>query len=69
MKLTIRILGLLIVVAGGAAAASTSKNAPMIPSHQSATAGFPIATCGPGIPTCPKEPPSGTQGTGGGNPK
>jgi hypothetical protein len=69
MKLTIRILALLVVVAGGVAAATTPKNAPVIPSHQSATAGFPIATCGPGIPTCPKDPPTGTSGTGGGKPK
>ena len=57
MKLAIRIFALLVVVAGGAAAAVTPKNAPLVPSHQAATAGFPIATCGPGIPTCPQLPP------------
>jgi hypothetical protein len=59
MKLAIRIFALLVVVAGGAAAALTPKTAPILPSHQSATAGFPIATCGPGIPTCPQTPPPG----------
>jgi hypothetical protein len=60
MKLAVRIFALLVVVAGGAAAAVTPKNAPIVPSHQSATAGFPIATCGPGIPTCPQKPGLGT---------
>lgn len=48
MKLAIRIFALFVVVAG-AAAASTSKTV-AIPSHQSATAGFPNPTAGP---TCP----------------
>lgn len=67
MKLAIRLFALLVVVAGGAAAAITPKSSPIIPSHQSATAGFPIATCGPGIPTCPKEPSASAQSIDGVN--
>jgi hypothetical protein len=52
MKLAIRIFALFVVVAGVAAAAVTPKNAPILPSHQSPSATFPIGTCGPGIPTC-----------------
>jgi len=63
MKLAVRAFALLVVVAGGAAAAVTPRNTPILPSHQSPTAAFPIATCGPGIPTCPQAPPSGTDGT------
>jgi hypothetical protein len=43
-------------VAGGAAAAVTPKSAPALPSHQSATAAFPIPGCGPGIPGCVVSP-------------
>jgi len=49
MKLTVRILALLIVVAGGAAAAITPKSAHVLPSHQAVVASFPIPGCGPGI--------------------
>ncbi|HUA91701.1 MAG TPA: hypothetical protein VL991_03985 [Terracidiphilus sp.] len=52
MKLTVRILAVMIVVAGGAAAAVTPKSAPALPSHQSPTSAFPIPGCGPGVPTC-----------------
>jgi hypothetical protein len=58
MKLTLRILAVLIVVAGGAAAAITPKSAPALPSHQSPSAAFPIPGCGPGI--CPPNPPDMT---------
>jgi hypothetical protein len=61
MKLAVQIFALLVVVAGGAAAAITPRNAPILPSHQSPTAAFPIATCGPGIPTCPQGPRLGTE--------
>jgi len=61
MKLAIRLFALLVVVAGGAATALTPKNAQLLPSHQSATAAFPIPTCGPGIPTCPQTPPPHAQ--------
>ena len=40
MKLAIRIFAFVIVVAGVAAAAITPKTAPVIPSHQSASATF-----------------------------
>jgi len=46
MKLAIRIFVLSVVVAGAAAAATTSKSAPAIRSHQSATASMPIVPCG-----------------------
>ncbi len=56
MKLAIRVFVLSVVVAGAAAASvsSTPKNA--FSSHQSATAGLPTPTCGPGM-NCP---PTGT---------
>lgn len=56
MKLTVRILAVLIVVAGGAAAAVTPKSAHVLPSHQAVVASFPIPGCGPGI--CPANPPA-----------
>ena len=58
MKLAIRIFALTIVVAGAAAATATSKTAPPIASHQSATASMPIPGCGPYI--CPPLPPGGS---------
>lgn len=46
MKLVVRIFALSVVVAGAAAAATTSKTAPVVfPSHQSATASFPMPVC------------------------
>jgi len=56
MKLAIRIFALTIIVAGAAAAAVTPKTAKPIQSHQSATASFPIPTCGPSM--CPSDPDS-----------
>ncbi len=55
MKLALRIVAVLLVVAGGATAAVSSKSAPALPSHQSATAAFPIPGCGPGV--CPPNTP------------
>jgi hypothetical protein len=52
MKLAIRLFALLVVVAGGTAATMTPKAAPVLPSHQSTAAAFPIPGCGPGIPGC-----------------
>jgi len=46
MKHVIRIFALSVVVAGAAAAAVTPKTAPMVPSHQSATASVPSPGCG-----------------------
>jgi hypothetical protein len=54
MKLAIRIFALSVVVAGAAAAAVTPKTAPVIASHQSATASMPYPGCGPYI--CPAQP-------------
>ncbi len=51
MKFVIRIFALSIVIAGGVAAASTSKTAPAISSHQSATASMPWP-CGGGHLQC-----------------
>jgi hypothetical protein len=56
MKLALRLFALTVVVAGAAAAALTPKDGPIFMSHQAASAAFPIATCGPGIPTCPQGP-------------
>jgi len=49
MKLAIRIFAFAIVVAGAAAASLSSTTAHAITSHQSATAGLPVPTCGPGM--------------------
>ena len=54
MKLAIRIFALTVIAAGAAAAATTPRTAQPIASHQSATASFPIPTCGPYI--CPANP-------------
>ncbi len=50
MKLAIRVFAFCVVVAGVAAAATSPKTAPFMPSHQSATATFPIPQCGPNTP-------------------
>jgi hypothetical protein len=55
MKLVIRIFALAVVIAGGVAAASTSKTAPALPSHQSATASMP-SPCGGGHMECEVNP-------------
>jgi hypothetical protein len=52
MKTAIRIFALSVVVAGAAAASVSHKSAPVIPSHQSATASLPVPGCGPGVPMC-----------------
>jgi hypothetical protein len=54
MKLALRVFLLSAVVAGAAAASvsSTPKHAAFL-SHQSATAGLPVPSCGPGM-GCPK---------------
>ncbi len=55
MKLVIRIFALSIVIAGVAAAATTSKAAPTLPSHQSATESMPGPVCG-GQLACSDDP-------------
>ena len=49
MKLAFRFIVLSVVVAGAAAASVSSSPKHMISSHQSATAGLPTPTCGPGM--------------------
>jgi hypothetical protein len=49
MKLVFRALVLSIVVAGAAAASVSSNAKHTFSSHQSATAGLPVPTCGPGV--------------------
>ena len=49
MKLALRVLLLSVVVAGAAAASVSSSPRHMLSSHQSATAGLPVPTCGPGM--------------------
>jgi hypothetical protein len=56
MKLAIRIFAFSVVIAGAAAAAVAPKSAPVIASHQSATANLPIAACGPRFPGCVVNP-------------
>ena len=53
MKFAFRVFALSVVVAGAAAAAVAPRTAPMVPSHQSATASMPTPGCGPYVPTCP----------------
>jgi len=56
MKLAIRIFALSLVVVAAAAAATTSKTAPALPSHQSATVSMPgPPMCGPYM-ACAVEP-------------
>jgi hypothetical protein len=52
MKLALRAVAFAVVIAGAAAASFSSSNARVIASHQSATAGLPIPTCGPNVPLC-----------------
>jgi len=56
MKLAIRLFAVSLVLSAAAAAAVAPKNAPVFPSHQSATASNPIPECGPHVPTCPATP-------------
>jgi len=56
MKLAIRIFALTVVVAGVTAAATTAKSSVVVPSHQSASAAFPVAQCGPHLPGCVVSP-------------
>ncbi|MGC9157706.1 MAG: hypothetical protein ACP5FH_01855 [Terracidiphilus sp.] len=44
MKLALRIFALSVAVAGITAAATTPRTANVLPSHQSATASFPMPT-------------------------
>lgn len=46
MKLAVRIFALSLAVAGITAAASTSKTAPVLPSHVAAAASMPTPFCG-----------------------
>lgn len=56
MKLAIRIFALSVVFVGVAAASVSHSSARALPSHQSATASFPIPLCAPGLPGCPDVP-------------
>lgn len=53
MKIVVRIFALSLVVAGAAAAGLSSSTSTVLASHQSATSGLPVPTCGPNVPTCP----------------
>jgi len=48
MKLAVRILAISVVVVGVAAAATTSKTISVVPSHQVASAAFPVPIQAPG---------------------
>jgi hypothetical protein len=53
MKLAVRVLALMVVVAGFAAASLSSASTKPTVSYQSATSSFPVpGSCAPGIPTC-----------------
>lgn len=56
MKLIVRIFALSVVVAGAVAALKSPVSAHAMTNHQSATAGLPVPTCGPGVPTCLTQP-------------
>ena len=49
MKLAFRVFVLSVVVAGAAAASVSSTPKHAFSSHQSATAGLPVPSCGPGM--------------------
>jgi len=49
MKLAFRVFVLSVVVAGAAAASVSTTPKHAFLSHQSATAGLPVPTCGPGM--------------------
>ena len=49
MKLAFRVFVLSVVVAGAAAVSVSSTPKHSFVSHQSATAGLPVPTCGPGM--------------------
>ncbi|MDR3792132.1 MAG: hypothetical protein P4L03_02010 [Terracidiphilus sp.] len=52
MKLIVRVLAVLVVIAGFAAASMSSASAKSVVSHQTATAHMPLPGCGPYVPTC-----------------
>lgn len=52
MKAAIRVFAFGLVLAGAAAASLGSSSSRVFASHQSATAGLPIPTCGPNVPLC-----------------
>ena len=49
MKLAFRVLVLSVFVAGAAAASVSSTPKHVFSSHQSATVGLPVPSCGPGV--------------------
>jgi len=64
MKITVRVFTMLVVFAGLALASVTSANVKATSQPSSAFVdpgplGMPVPQCGPGIPTCPQNPPSG----------
>lgn len=67
MKIAVRVFTMFVVFAGLGLASVSSANV-QAPSQPSAAAvdpgplGLPIPECGPGVPTCPQQPPSGGGG-------
>jgi len=59
MKLAIRIFAMSVVFAGAAAATVSSSSTRVLPSHQSTAASLPTPGCGPHVPTCPVQNPTG----------
>ncbi|HEY2857021.1 MAG TPA: hypothetical protein VGJ21_01230 [Terracidiphilus sp.] len=57
MKLVVRIFALSVVIAGAAAAGLSSSTTSAMASSQSAAGRLPVPTCGPNVPTCPKQQP------------
>ena len=56
MTFAIRAFALSVVLAGAAAAAVSSSSAHPVASHQAVSSSLPVPICGPGVPTCPKQP-------------
>ncbi|UWZ85317.1 hypothetical protein [Occallatibacter riparius] len=56
MKIIVRALALVVVIAGAAAASLSSSTTQNVASRQAVNARLPIPTCGPTVPTCPKDP-------------
>jgi hypothetical protein len=52
MKLIVRVVAVMVVIAGFAAASMSSASTKNVVSHQTATAHMPLPGCGPYVPTC-----------------
>ena len=56
MKNIVRALALCVVIAGATAASLSSSTTQNVANGEAVSARLPIPTCGPTVPTCPKDP-------------